>query len=388
MGRAAPVAVAVVLACVACAKPRPRGALFDAIPAFCTGNVNVEECAGWVVDHVLSLSQASYVDERVTRYVASVGNRLVRAHGDRQPWRFVVSEDGDAQASAGLSRTVFINRGIIALLRDEAELAAVLGHEMAHVLGGHLHENYSVILRGEVERTKASDHHETRFARDDEIQADEVAVLLLARAGYDPRAVERMLRALAVTTPHDGEDPTDHHPRWIERIARVQAAAAALPVGEAGAQRFLERVSELVVGDDPRIAALVGGVAVFVHSQIAIDLPPHREASIHGLDVIVELDGTSGFGLRVLDPRMARVLAERLAKKPDPAFVIIERPRLSLAIAAVGDDAALIAKRLRDSIRVPRPDEVRALRPTRIDLSAPRALWQPSAATASRRSGS
>ena len=239
-----------------------------------------------------------------------------------------------------------------------------------------------------VERTKASDHNETRYARDDEIQADEVAVLLLARAGYDPRAVDRMLRALAVTMPHDGEDPTHHHPRWIERIARVQAAAAALPVGETGAQRFLDKMSELVVGDDPRIAALVDGAAVFVHSQIAIDLPPHDKVAIHGLDVVVELDGTSGFGLRVLDPRMAHALAERLARKPDPTFVIIERPRLSLAISAVGDDAALIAKRLRDSIRAPRPDEVRALRPTRIDLSAPRAMWQPSAATASRRSGS
>ena len=373
MGRAAPLAVALV-AFVACAKPRPS-LLGVQIPAACANDVEVEECVGWFIDRVLSMSRTTYIDEEIAAYVRGVGDRLVRATGDRRQWKFIVSDNNEVQAYAGITTTVFINRGAIALLRDEAELAAVLGHEMAHVLGGHLHENYRDIFEGDVGRSEESEHHADRYARDDEIQADEVAVLLLAKAGYDTRAVERMLRAMAATSPSDGEDDTEHHPRWIERIARVQGLAAAYAGGETGEKRFRAHIAQLVVGDDPRVATLVGNAAVFAHANIAIDLPPHITAKVDGPDVTIEIDSTSGFVLRVIDSRFAKAIALGIAKDPDDTMVVIQRPRMSLMIAAVGPDARIVAKHV--SVRVPRPDELRAIAPRRVDLNAPRVLWRP-----------
>lgn len=374
MGRAASLAVAIAL--VGCAKPRPV-VFGEQMPASCNGVVDVEQCAGWLIDRILTMSQGAYIDDDIAAYVSGVGDRLVRAQGDRRRWTFLVTDDHAVQAYAGLSTTVFINRGALALLRDEAELAAVLGHEMAHVLGGHLHENYRDILQGSVGRSSESERHANRYARDDEIQADEVAVLLLAKAGYDTRGAERMLRALAATSPDDGEQDTEHHPRWIERIARVQMLAAAHLGGETGADRFRSRIAQLVIGADPRRASIVGNAAVFAHSNVAIDLPPHVTAEVDGADVTIQIDATSGFGVRSIDPRLARALASRLEETPDASLVIIERPRISLMIAIVGPDARLVAKRVKQSVRTPRPDELRAIRPTRIDLAAPRLLWHP-----------
>lgn len=63
-----------------------------------------------------------------------------------------------------------------------------------------------------------------------------------------------------------------------------------------------------------------------------------------------------------------------LAKEPDDSIAVEIRPKLSLMIVAIGDDAPLVAKRLRSSVRAPRADELGAIRPARI---VPRALWSP-----------
>lgn len=372
MGRAAPLALALALA--SCAHHRPA---LDAVPPACRGDLATDACAAWVVDRVLALSQTTYVDEDIAAYVASVGQRIVRALGDRRRWSFVVSDDTSVQAYAGLSTTVFVHRGTLALLRDEAELAGVLAHEVAHVLGGHARENLRDVLLGGVQRSAESERHADRFARDDEIQADEVAVLALAQAHYDPGGVERMLRALAVTSPGDGADDTAHHPRWIERVARVQALSALLPAGEANSERFLARMAGLVLGDDPRVATLVGDVAVFAHANLALDLPPHRSVEQGASEIMVQIDDDSGVGIRAVDPRIAHGLVEKLATEPDATFAVVERPHRSLIIAAVGSDAKRVVRDVRGRLRAPTAAELRAIVPPRVDFRAPRVMWSP-----------
>lgn len=358
----------------ACA--RPPIVLGARMPSGCQGAAaSSERCVGWILDRVLITTAFSeYDDADIAAYVAMVGRRLVRASGDRRAWTFRVLDSTEVQAFAGLSTTVYVNRGALALLRSEAELAAVLGHEIGHVLGGHLRENFDELGR-DVARSQLAESHATRYARDDEIQADEVAVLLVAKAGYDPRAVERMLRAYAATSPTDGDDATDHHPQWTERVARVQALAALHPGGELGEPRFRSRIANLIVGDDPRAAAVVGSAAVFAHARVAVELPAFEQTIVEQRTIAIKVDARVVVDLRLIDPGVANGF--RAPPAHDIAFELVPAGRYLLAISVKGPDAAAVAQRMRRSVRPPRPDELAQLRPRRIDLDAPRVLWLP-----------
>jgi len=372
MGRVALLVVA--LALTACS--RPPVFLGARMPAGCTGEAaGSERCLGWMIDRILiTMSFRPYDDARIAAYVEQVGNRVVRASGDRRTWTFRVLDSTEVQAFAGLSTTVYVNRGALALLRSEAELAAVLGHEIGHVLGGHLKENFEELGK-DVGRSRLAESHANRYARDDEIQADEVAVLLLAKAGYDVRAVERMLRAFAATSPTDGDDAADHHPRWTERVARVQALAALHPGGTLEEQRFSTQIASLVVGEDPRGAAVVGAAAVFAHARVAIALPAFQQKFIEQRTIALKVDDRVVIDLRLIEP----AIAQRFVAPPsrDTAYELVPAGRQALLITVKGPDAMNLARQMRASVRRPRDEELAQLRPTRIDLDAPRILWLP-----------
>lgn len=297
----------------------------------------------------------------------------MRASGDRRHWTFRVLDSTEVQAWAGMTTTVYVNRGALALLRDEAELAGVIGHEIGHVLGGHARENFYAAGR-DLSRSTLETSHETRYARDDELQADELAVLLSARAGYDPRGVERMLRAYAATSPTDGEDPTDLHPRWTERIARVQALAAQRLGGDRAERTFRARMAKLVVGDDPRRAAILGTTAVFAHAGLALELPAHQSAAAADGAVFLVLDAATFVDIRVINVAIAAAFPAPTAEMATETLV---HGSSALAISVHGPQAPAIARRLRASMRAPHRDELRQLRPQLIDLDAPRVLWLP-----------
>jgi predicted Zn-dependent protease len=189
----------------------------------------------------------NYEAPAVDRYIASIGRRLARASGDRRPWKFVVLDDDDSNAFVTMGSTVYIYRGTLAALRSEAELAAVIAHEMGHLLGGHARERWAELAR-DAPRSAAERMLQNRYARDDEIQADEHSVMLLAKAGYDTGAVVTMLRALAGTTGfHSTDDPEAVHPWWPERIARTLALTAIR--GRTGGELGEARIARLMLTD-------------------------------------------------------------------------------------------------------------------------------------------
>src|SRR5262245_45860144 len=81
---------------------------------------------------------ASYADPKLQSYVNRVGQRLV-AHSDKpgMSFTFTVVDSPDINAFALPGGYVYINRGLLAYLESEAELAGVLGHEIGHVTAGH-----------------------------------------------------------------------------------------------------------------------------------------------------------------------------------------------------------------------------------------------------------
>jgi predicted Zn-dependent protease len=242
------------------------------------------------MDGMLPLQRGSTAD---TAYVQKIVETLARSGDLRRPGltyraSIVVSNDVNAFASPG--GYVYVTSAMLDFVQSEAELAAVLGHEMAHVDLRHCVERiqYRVAARKvggaplEVLAAIGSELWQAGYADDQESDADRRGVLYAARAGYDPRAAGRLFRRMemlhgGVTPPPPGSVPGElggavetavsnyfrSHPSDAERIARIDrdiaeqgidVAAGRWYVGKANlAQRVpwseLEVEEEWVTGD-------------------------------------------------------------------------------------------------------------------------------------------
>ena len=152
------------------------------------------------------------IDPVLTEYVASVGNRLAVVSDRRLPYEFVVLNNSVPNAWALPGGKIAINRGILTELNSEAELAAVLAHEIVHAAARHSAKRMerSMLLQGVVLATAVatSDSDYGNFAvggasvatqmlnqsygRGDELESDKYGMLYMSRAGYDPQGAVRL----------------------------------------------------------------------------------------------------------------------------------------------------------------------------------------------------
>jgi predicted Zn-dependent protease len=155
------------------------------------------------------------------RYINRVG-RWIASQGERPelPWHFGVIASDDVNAFAAPGGYVLVTRGLYRGLRSESELAGVLAHEIGHVIMKHhlklLQQARLVDIGGKVLTTKVGENESIKkligngaevFARaldkNAEFEADRVAVVLAARAGYDPFGLPTVLQELARVAKDD-----------------------------------------------------------------------------------------------------------------------------------------------------------------------------------------
>jgi predicted Zn-dependent protease len=179
------------------------------------------------------------------RYVNGVGMWLA-AHSERPdlPWRFGVIESTNINAFAAPGGYIFITKGMFLLLRNEAELAGVLAHEIVHVLERHHLEAIKAGAQRELAASVLSMAAEQATDRDlspligsglqlyargldkeDEFEADRMGVVIAARAGYDPYGLLGGLFTLASINPQSDAVTLmfKTHPPAKDRIERVDA---------------------------------------------------------------------------------------------------------------------------------------------------------------------
>jgi predicted Zn-dependent protease len=153
---------------------------------------------------------------RVQRYVNNVG-RWLASQTERPdlPWQFGVLEAPEVNAFAVPGGTIFITRGLLEKMGSEAELAGVLGHEIAHVLRKHhlkaIQKGALASLSGDVAGAALTNvnsearHKLVSFGTEmysrgldkgDELEADRLGVVIAARAGYDAYGLPSVLQTL------------------------------------------------------------------------------------------------------------------------------------------------------------------------------------------------
>ena len=258
----------------------------------------------------------AYPDATLQAYVDRVGQSLIARSGVPGSYRFVVLDQPLANAHAA-GGYVMVTRGLLALLDDEAELAAALGHEVGHVVERHAAQRARArqgVLNAAVEaatttgsitvgRSVARDGLLAlrRYSRDQELEADRYGVGLLVKAGYRGTAMASLIEKLRrqgqlelqlVGAAPDGADrrsANSTHPAPIERQEALRAVPGADSPGEANRTVYLKAIDTMSV-DDPPQEGFVRGTA-FLHPVLRLAFEAPRDMRLFN-----ETDGVLGVG--------------------------------------------------------------------------------------------
>jgi predicted Zn-dependent protease len=230
-----------------------------------------------------------YQDEPVTKYVSLVGTAL--ALSSSRPtvnWRFIVLDTDGVNAYAAPGGIVHVTRGLLGLMKNESELAGVLGHEITHVTakhtvraiqkskgvtmassevgpGGNLRQSF-LSKFGEAIFTRV---YEGEFSREDENESDEGGVRLANALGYAPSGMVEVLKKIDARngSREDRNGLFASHPATTDRIARLEtvikdqklAAAATVDARYKQTITFDAKPASEIAVDDSGAAGLAGG---------------------------------------------------------------------------------------------------------------------------------
>ncbi|MES2124992.1 MAG: M48 family metalloprotease [Gemmatimonadota bacterium] len=232
-------------------------------------------------------------DAALEQYVASIGKQMAAAsERPNLPWEFHVLDDPMVNAFAAPGGFVFVTRGILTYLNSEAELAAVLGHEIGHVTAKHTVAMISQqqlaqvgLIAGSIAAPDAANGiagqiagaatslYFLKFSRNDESQADQLGHRYSLMQGYDVREMPntfRTLERLAAVTGSGGTPSfLSTHPDPGSRVQKTQAWADTVSNPSrlhSDRDRFLNRIDGLVFGADPEQGYFEGGY--FLHPTL------------------------------------------------------------------------------------------------------------------------
>jgi len=203
-------------------------------------------------------------DAHVVEYVRSIGLALVRhASGPKYPYSFSVANYREINAFALPGGPVWVHRGVLAAARNEAQVASVLAHEIAHVAQRHAadHLTKNLVANGllgllgavlgnqrSAQTTQAAarvlaNGYMLKFSRDDEREADRVGARLMRRAGWDAR---EMIAFMDLLGHQQGRNPNSveiflsSHPGPAERATLLRTELAGAHGGRTDSARFRE----------------------------------------------------------------------------------------------------------------------------------------------------
>jgi predicted Zn-dependent protease len=220
-------------------------------------------------------------NDPVQKYVERVGQKVAQntERSDVQ-YRFFVVDDPMVNAFALPGGYVYVSRGLLAQANTEAELAAVLAHEVGHITARHSAARYSQgvltslgasLIGIAMDNPQAaqlasvgSDLFIKTYSRGQELEADELGIRYLGKAGYSPYAMANFLRSLSesdalerqMAGQHDsGFDFFSTHPRTEDRFQKASALAEAYPNAtpdNTSRDEYFRTIDGMVYGDSAR----------------------------------------------------------------------------------------------------------------------------------------
>ena len=277
-------------------------------------------------------------DPVLTDYVADVGRRVAAVSDRPLPYEFVVLNTSSPNAWALPGGKIAITRGLLMELDNEAELAAVLGHEIVHAAARHSAQRLQrsllsqLVVLGAATALEGSDHAnyvlgasglglllvEQTYGRDAERDADRYGMKYMHAAGYDTAAaVTLQEKFIALAEGREGgwlDGLFASHPASAERVENNRAELAGFPAGGVqGHAIYEERLAYLrahreayEAADRARQLLRVNPRSALQEVDAAIDQEP-RESLFHGIKgQILARQGNHEAALRAYDEAVER----------------------------------------------------------------------------------
>lgn len=181
-------------------------------------------------------------DDKLQNYVNLVGNWVAQQSGRKDiSWRFGVLDTEDINAFAAPGGYIFLTKGLYRRLNNEAELAGVLAHEIAHVTQKHhlkvLKQSSVIGALGQTAGRKAKDSDPVvqnligngaeimarKLDKNAEYEADRVGIVFAARSGYEPWGLPSVLQDMAGLPAKDSRTSLLYktHPHPADRLAAL-----------------------------------------------------------------------------------------------------------------------------------------------------------------------
>jgi predicted Zn-dependent protease len=250
-----------------------------------------------------------YADANLQARIETIGRDLAQqSHRPSLPYRFTVLDSATVNAFALPGGPVYITRGLLAYLNTEAEVAAVLGHEVGHVTAQHGAQQYSAnqatqlgmallsVLSPDIGRATQSLVSPLAtawlrgYGRDDELEADRLGAEYLARTGRSPQAMVDVIGVLknqelfeAERARREGREPRAYHgvfathPDNDTRLREVIDEARQLTrddrIKPAPPGAFLATLDGMVLGDSPDQGMVRNGVFRHGPLDFGMNLP-------------------------------------------------------------------------------------------------------------------
>lgn len=265
------------------------------------------------------------LDRELTAYVDAIGQRLAQAsreqNGVNYQYEFKVINNSVPNAWALPGGKIALNRGLLTEMNSEAELAAVIGHEIVHAAAEHSASQVSkgMLLQGAMIATQigtaGSNYAQlaqigasvggqlvlAKFGRNAELESDQYGMNYMSRAGYDPQGAVELQKTFVRLSEGRNSDWLSglfaSHPPSQERVNRNIQTAASLPAGgKMGVVEFQNKMANLKrlkpaydAYDEGRRALAQGDLnGASSYASRAINMEP-RESQFHALRGDIEI---------------------------------------------------------------------------------------------------
>ncbi len=240
-----------------------------------------------------------YNDAAIQAYVAGIGMKMAAASERPQlPWEFHIVNDAAVNAFALPGGFIFVTRGLMTSITNEAELATVVGHEIGHVTNRHSVQQISRAQIAQIGLGVGSILNSTvaqlsgafgqglgvlflKYGRDAENEADLAGFRYALNQGYDVRQMINMFQTLQALSQLSGGGGRGRVPEWLSthpdpgnRIKTTEGRLDTLHKDLSNAvvlrDEYLQRIDGMVYGEDPRQGFFQG--PAFLHPDLRFQL--------------------------------------------------------------------------------------------------------------------
>jgi predicted Zn-dependent protease len=240
-----------------------------------------------------------YEDAELARYVTALGKKLgALSHQPELDYSVKVLDSAVVNAFAVPGGYVYLTRGILAYINDEAELAGVVAHEIGHIASRHSAQQYSRAQIAQLGLGLGGMISETfrkyaglaqfgvgmlfmSFSRDMERQADALGVEYSSKAGYDANHMANLFVSLERLNPGEAQSGLpgwfSTHPNPPDRIAAIKRDTlewrSKIQQNQFAVNRnqYLKQLDRIVFGEDPRQGYVESNI--FFHPQLRFQFP-------------------------------------------------------------------------------------------------------------------